>query len=415
MKKFLFLILPALLLLSCSGDDTPIPPPEGIDEQENSGEPIVEDSRTPCVGGMAGPYPCDGIDLLGHLSLQDLQASSGNDIWGWTDPDTGKEYAVMGLDNGTAFVDVSSDPLRFLGKLPSHSSNSPWRDVKVHGDYAFIVSEADGHGMQVFDLTRLRSVGVSPMTFSEDAHYAGVGNAHNLVINSMAERAYIVGTARDDEFSGGVHVIDISDPLNPMLLGGFGAQGYTHDAQVITYDGPDQDHQGKDILIGANETQLVIADLTDPQNPSTISTFTYPNLGYTHQGWFTADRRYFILGDETDELQFGFNSRSLIFDLTDLDQPSLAFTHTGSTAAIDHNGYVHEQRYFLSNYTAGLRVFDISGIAGGEFNEISFFDTYPLDDDPAFNGVWSVYPYFDSGKLIVGDINAGLFVLSESP
>lgn len=416
MKKFLLWLPAVLLFTACASDDPVSPPaddfPGNIDEPA---DPPAQSTVTPCEGGRANGYPCDGIDLIAQLNLDVFDASSANDIWGWTDPGSGKEYALLGLDNGTAFVDISADPPAYLGKLPTHSTDSPWRDVKVSGNYAYIVAEAQNHGMQVFDLTRLRNPGSAPITFTEDAHFDGVGNAHNLVVDPAMARAYIVGTSRDDQFSGGVHVIDISNPMQPFLLGGYGNEGYTHDAQVVTYTGPDTDHQGKVILIGSNETQVVIADLTDPAAPQTISVFDYPNLGYTHQGWFTGDMRYFLLGDETDELQFGFGSRTLVFDLQDLDQPVLSFTYTGPTNAIDHNGYVNGSTFYLANYTAGLRIISLQQIGQGSLEEKAFFDTYPADDDAAFRGLWSVYPYFQSGKIILGDINSGLFVLSESP
>ena len=113
----------------------------------------------PCIDGMAGIYPCNGFDLVGAISLSGFNAGSGNDSWGWTDATTGKEYALVGLNNGTAFVDISdNDNLLYLGKLPTATETSSWRDIKVYQDHAFIVSEANGHGMQVFDLTKLRDV-----------------------------------------------------------------------------------------------------------------------------------------------------------------------------------------------------------------------------------------------------------------
>lgn len=117
---------------------------------------------TPCENGFAGIYPCENVDLLAFMPLSTIGGGSGNDIWGWTDPLTGKEYALMGRSSGTSFVDIS-DPVNpvYIGNLPTHTSNSSWRDIKVYANYAFVVSEASGHGMQVFDLTRLRSV-VSP-------------------------------------------------------------------------------------------------------------------------------------------------------------------------------------------------------------------------------------------------------------
>ena len=151
-------------------------------------------SQTPCVGGMAGSYPCNGFDLQSEFSLGFLNAGLGNDSWGWTDSQDGKEYALVGLDNGTAFIDISNpvNPI-YLGKLPTHTSSSTWRDIKTYNNYAFVVSEAGGHGMQVFDLTKLRNVNNPPVTFTEDAHYSGVGGVHNIVINPDIPYAFTVG------------------------------------------------------------------------------------------------------------------------------------------------------------------------------------------------------------------------------
>jgi choice-of-anchor B domain-containing protein len=361
---------------------------------------------------MAGIYPCNGYDFLGRISLADFSASSANDIWGWTDNTTGKEYALVGLNNGTAFVDITdTEQLIYLGKLPSATVSSSWRDIKVYQDHAFIVSEAGGHGMQVFDLTKLRNVVNAPETFVADTRYTGFGNAHNIVINEVSGYAYAVGT---ETFNGGAHFINIQDPKNPIAAGGYGANGYSHDAQVVSYNGPDADYTGQEIFIGANENQVAIVDITDKDNPMQISTFQYTNIGYTHQGWFSEDQRYFILGDELDEIQLGFDSRTLVFDLSDLDNPILHTTYLGETSAIDHNGYVKGDIFYLANYTAGVRILDISGIDGQSIVEEGFFDSYPTNNTAAFEGVWSVYPYFESEKIIVNDINSGLFVIKKS-
>ncbi|MGW9684708.1 choice-of-anchor B family protein [Flagellimonas sp. 2504JD1-5] len=381
----------------------------------NIGTGDVTRGATPCDGGMAAIYPCNGYDLLFQMDLGAFAANSSNDIWGWTDATTNNEYAIMGLDNGTAFVDISDEtnPI-YLGKLPTATVASGWRDVKVYGDYAVIVAEADNHGMQIFDLKKLRNVTNPPQTFTADARYTGIGNAHNVVVNEANGFAYPVGTARNDSFNGGVHFVDIQNPTSPNGVGGYGVNGYTHDAQVITYNGPDSDYTGREIFIGANENLIAIADITDKSNPTQIGTIGYSNIGYTHQGWFTEDHRYFILGDELDEIDFGFNSRTLVFDMTDLDAPQLHTTYAGPTGAIDHNGYVLGDEFFLANYTAGMRVLDISDIDNENITEKAFFDTFPSNNTASFNGVWSVYPYFSSGKIIINDSNSGLFVVQKS-
>ncbi|NAY91559.1 choice-of-anchor B family protein [Muricauda sp. JGD-17] len=427
MQKILLLILTLFFLSGCSSDNgtDPVINDDGNSNMNNNVDPTNETPNigngnitlgaTPCEGGLASVFPCDGYDLMFQMNLAAFNGNAGNDIWGWTDTSTNREYAVIGLDNGTAFVDITdaAAPI-YLGKLLTATTAITWRDVKVYEDYAFVVSEAPNHGMQVFDLKRLRNVANPPEVFTADARYTGIGNAHNLVINEDNAFAYVVGTARNDAFNGGVHFIDLQNPSNPSPAGGYGANGYSHDAQVVTYNGPDPDYAGREIFVGANEDQIAIVDVTDKSNPVEIETLTYSNLAYTHQGWFTEDQRYFILGDELDETQFGFNSRTLVFDFTDLDNPILHMTYTGPTSAIDHNGYVLGNEFFLANYTAGMRVLDITDIENENITEKAFFDSYPSNNTAGFNGVWSVYPYFESGKILINDMNSGLFVVQKS-
>lgn len=372
---------------------------------------IVNNAQTPCNNGMAGSYPCNGYDLQSFIPFSTFNTSGGNDSWGWTDPDDGNEYAIMGLKNGTAFIDIS-DPINpvYLGKLPTHTSNSTWRDIKVYQNHAFVVSEAGGHGMQVFDLTRLRNVANPPETFTEDAHYDGFGSAHNIVINEESGYAYGVGA----DYNGGAHFINIQDPLNPIGEGGYAGSGYTHDAQVITYNGPDTDYTGKEIYIGSNESFVTIVDVTDKSNPVLIANATYSNDSYTHQGWLTEDLKYFILGDETDELNFGFNTKTIVFDFSDLDNPQFDFDYFGTTPAIDHNGYTKNNKYYLANYTAGLTVLDISDLGNQNMSEIGYFDTYPSSNSAGFSGAWNVYPYFESGNIVISNSSGGGFFLVKS-
>ncbi len=410
-NHFCFLLL-VFGFMSCSNDD----------DDSTTTDTGIDTPTTPvsniCENGIAGGvFPCNKFDLVSRISLASMSATAGNDSWGWTDPSNGKEYALIGLNNGTAFIDISTpDAPIYLGKLPTATSNSFWRDVKVYQNHAFIVSEASGHGMQVFDLTRLRNVTNPPETFSVDQHFTDFGSAHNIVINEDTGFAYAVGTSRSGPYQGGPVFINIQDPVNPVNVGGFlsgGQRAYSHDAQVVTYNGPDTDHTGKEILIGSNEIEVVIADITDKSNPVTLSTIKYANVGYTHQGWFTEDMKYFLLGDETDEQGVGFNTRTIIFDFTDLDNPIQHMTYTGPTAAIDHNGYVKGDKFYLANYRAGIRVIDISDIENKNINEISFFDTYPSNNGADFDGAWNVYPYFESGNIVISDIGAGFVLVKE--
>jgi len=401
--------------------DTPNPNQEdsnndGIGDicQNNSIAPLAT-----CENGLADIYPCSGYDLMAHVPLSTFGAIAANDSWGWTDPETGKEYALIATDRNTAFIDISDieNPL-YLGNVPTATTASPWRDVKVYQNHAFIVADnnqgEDSHGLQVFDLTRLRAVANPPEVFTPDARLEDIGRAHNVVINEDSGYAYTVGGNRNNTYAGGPIFINIQNPKSPVIEGGFSEGGYSHDAQVVTYIGPDTDYTGKEILIGSNENEVVIADVTDKSNPLKIATISYPNVRYAHQGWFTEDMRYFILGDELDEVRVGNNTRIITFDFSDLDNPLYHFDYLANNPSIDHNGYVKGDTYFQASYRAGMRVLDISNIDNKSYTEVGFFDTYPQDDATAFDGAWNVYPYFTSGNIVISDINRGLFIVRKS-
>ena len=181
-----------------------------------------------CVDGQAAYFPCRNVNLASYLPMSDIGGGRGSDVWGWTDPETERRYAIAGRDNGTAFVDVTNErrPV-YLGNLPTSGTNNViWRDIKVYDDHAFIVAEAREHGMQVFDLTQLRDVDrkAAPVTFEETAHYAGFGRAHNLAINEQSGVAFAVGAREDlEQCAGGPHMVDLSDPASPVFAGCWGA------------------------------------------------------------------------------------------------------------------------------------------------------------------------------------------------
>jgi choice-of-anchor B domain-containing protein len=362
-----------------------------------------------CTNGMAGPYPCRDIDLMAFLPPEELGGGTGNDIWGWTDPLTGREYALVGRSVGTAFVDISA-PTRpiYLGLLPTHTVSSTWRGIKVFANHAFVVSEALNHGMQVFDLTQLRNVVNPPVTFAETGYYAGFGSTHTLALNSTTGFAYAVGTRTCE---GGLHVVDVREPTLPRTAGCFALDGYTHETQCVVYQGPDTLYRDREICLNSNEDTLTVVDVTDKLEPIQLSRTGYDGSAYTHQGWFTEDQRFFLVNDESDERAFGHPTRTWIWDAADLDAPVLAAYYDGPTPAIDHNLYIRGDLVYESNYRSGLRILDARDVAQGTLRELGFFDIYPADDAPAFNGAWTSYPFFASGSVVVNGIEQGLFVL----
>ncbi len=409
------------------------------------GAPVAVEGA--CTDGVATSaagvaYPCLGIDLAAHLSPQQLGVRPAgsvyaNSIWGWTDPTTNREYAVVGNADGTRFVDVTvpSAPVQ-LGMLPTATLVSVWREIRVQGDLAVIVSEAQGHGMQIFDMKTLRGLTADPARrFTATGTYRGFGSAHAVVVTEGAGAPPIVYAVGSRELltrslpaactAPGFHAVNLADPANPVFAGCFSdvnkdaapvtAPGYTHDAQCMVYRGTDTDYTGRQICFASNEDVVTIFDVTDLPDVRVVSQGVYPNDAYTHQGALTSDGRYFLVDDELDEQNgLAATQRTIVMDFQDLDNPELAFIHDSALTVIDHNQYIVGQRVYQSNYEAGLRVLDVSQVGQGRLSEVAFFDTYPQGQSAQFNGQWANYPFFRSGTLLGNDINNGLFVLTPS-
>jgi choice-of-anchor B domain-containing protein len=386
-------------------------------------------AQVPCVNGLAGNYPCRNMDLLSFMTLEECGCNptgNTNDVWGWKSPVSGKEYAILGCADVTSFIDVT-DPVNpiLIGTLATHSESSLWRDVESLGNWLYVVSEASGHGMQIFDLNQLDGVTNPPVLFAETAHYPGFSNCHTVNVDPASGYVYAYGT---NTVGGGEHIVDVSDPLNPTYAGGYENSGYTHDGFAWTYDGPDADHQGEEIVIacngrsGSDNDILVFVNVTDKTDCVLIGEYDYngeATIGYFHQGWITKNKRYFLMNDELDEMALGndqqpYGTRTHIFNITDLDNVTYEGFYEGTSPAIDHNLYALDQFIYESNYRSGVRVLDAIRVAESQLSEVAFFDLYPENDNAQFSGTWSNYPYLPSGIVLATSMYDGMFIVKPT-
>ena len=349
----------------------------------------------------SGGYPCMNVELLDVEPLEALGGGdNGNDCWGWADPVSGRELALFGRSNGLAILDVT-DPtdIVYFANVATATAPSLWRDVKVYMDHAYIVSEASGHGMQVVDLQALLDLPLDQVTeVTPVAHYMGFGNAHNVAINEETGYAYGVGT---NTYNGGLHILRLDDPANPVLAGAFD-EYYSHDIQSVVYHGPDTEYADHEIIFCFNgQSGFAIVDAEDKSDVQLLSTLNYSELGYTHQGWLSEDHRFCYLNDELDEQNFGNYTRTYVVDIADLDNPSIIGFYEAPVASIDHNMYVIGDKLYQSNYLSGLRILDAVDPANGIMELVGYFDTNPESDAAVFDGTWSNYPYFPSGNIAV--------------
>ncbi|MBV2129412.1 choice-of-anchor B family protein [Arsukibacterium indicum] len=404
----------------------------GIDVQQLAAHSALQQSQpgANCVTGKAGVYNCDSIDLIAHLALADLSSgpSSASDIWGHTDLNSGIEYALMGLNNGTAVINLADpgSPVE-VGTIPG--SNTTWRDIKVlqffdddlgrWQAYAYVSSEANNN-IQIIDLNNL------PFSIRLAAADSAASSAHNLYISNVdyTTNTALTGQqpalhiAGQPQQGGAVSSYSLANPLqlNPnWLQTGASRSDYSHDVSSMLVTDPRAssqcDRPACQVLFDFNEQNIKLWDITGASNLA-LADFTYSLASYVHSGWWTEDQQYLLVHDELDETNHGLNSTVRVFDLTDLTAPVPAATYTGPTKAIDHNGFVRGNRYYMSNYQRGLTILDITDPTAPQ--QAGFFDTFPASDSAAFNGLWGVYPYLPSGLILGSDINSGFYLFRDN-
>ena len=360
-------------------------------------------------GGVAGGgFNSVGVQLKSWLPLNTMSAGAqnGNSCWGWVSP-AGREYAIMGLYDGTAFVEVTNPSAATLKSFQAGPA-SLWRDVRTHLNYCYAGSEGGG-GIQVFDLSQLDSTGTVTLVNTVTAPTSTTAATHTLAVDNTSGFLYRAGGG-----SNGLRFYDLNaNPAAPAYVGAWGPI-YVHEAEVKTYtSGP---YAGKQIAFcygGANggnvNTGLYIVDVTNKLAPVQLSFITYPNARFCHQGWLDEDGRYVYINDELDEGATVSVTTTIVMDVSNLSAPIFKGTFTNNNAAIGHNIYVKDKLVFQANYRSGMRVFDTTT---NPLNppEVAWFDTYPADDNANFNGLWNIWPYFPSGTVIGSDIERGLFV-----
>lgn len=360
------------------------------------------------LSGILQAQMSDNMTLLDTWSDPTLVTHSGliyNDCWGYTAPD-GREYAILGSAEMIHFIDITdptdvTEVARFDNlNVNGTTGRSLWRDFKTHDEYAYAVADQQTEGLIVFDLSDLPN-SVSKVHQST----ASFTQAHNIYIDEAKDRIYIPGS---DTHGGGIIVFDIS-PANAAAPVEIGAPnmtgGYSHDIHVR--------NDTAYCFHGNNNTvKFGVYDFSDAQNPVLLGSMpTYANQGYNHSGWLTEDSQFMIFCDESTGREVKVAD---LTDLTDITAPASAFFNAnldGDTPLnnIAHNPFVKGDYVYVAYYNEGVQVWDVSDPLNAVLE--GYYDTVPSTTAGNFDGVWGVFPYFDSETVIASDTETGLYVL----
>lgn len=331
-----------------------------------------------------------------------------NEVWGWVSPKDGREYAIIGSHMGTHIVDITDNSHVYeAGFVPGRSANVINRDFKTYGNYLYAFADQKTGTLQVIDLSPLPD---SVHLVYDDFLYRDYektdtmfDKTHTVFVEN--DRMYI---ASPKHFSSapvyGFAVLDLSKPAFPIVKKAYDQLefGRVH-AMYIKND---------TAYLNAGGRGVYIVDFKDIENPVTLNQYQgYPYAGYNHTGWMSETGKIYIMADET------WGTPVKVLDMKDPTNPELLsylnpYMEYDSNA-VPHNQFFVDQYAINSYYYDGVQIFDLSDPRNPTL--AGYFDTYLGENNRSFRGNWGVYPFLPSRKMLVSDMQTGLYVLSFAP
>jgi choice-of-anchor B domain-containing protein len=343
--------------------------------------------------------PNNNMYLLSNLNLHPVPVTFGAPwdyaaVWGYVAPNE-REYAILGGTMGTSFFDVTdSANIREVDFFPTSinlSNPDPgvlWKEMKTYSHYAYVVSEADTSGVEIYDLQYL------PDSVVYVKKYVPAGHRSTHSISQEGSYLYLNGS--NASFGQGITVLDLSDPVNPVLRGKWNTR-YVHDCRV---------YRDTIYAMNINDGNITVIDARNKDSLKTITQWLNNPNPSPHNCALSKDRNFLFATDEV-----GGNPRLLkVWNIQDLSNVTQVTTWqpTGITTSIVHNIETYGDTAVIAHYTSGVRVLNISNPSAPV--EIAWYDTYPTNNGNAYLGCWGVYK-FPSGKIAASDMKTGLYVL----
>lgn len=329
------------------------------------------------------------MELLSQLQYPE----NLSDIWGWADPDTGIEYAIVGLRNGTSIVSLE-DPENAVEVAYVPGPSTTWRDIKTWGHFAYVTNETS-NGLLVIDMNNLpESVEYYDWTPTLE-NLGTLSSCHNIYIDEFGY-AYLAGCNLN---SGGMLILNVDTETGEPEFVAPAPAIYAHDVYTKS-----------NIMYSSEiyEGDMAIYDVSDKQNITELGRQGTP-FDFTHNIWVNDDETVAFTTDERADAPVA------AYDITDFDdiQELDRYNPIGSigSGVIPHNVHVWNDYLLISYYTDGGRIVDAS--RPENLIEVGNYDTW-LGGDGGFSGAWGLYPFLPSQTVLVSDINNGLYVLQPT-
>ncbi len=304
----------------------------------------------------------------------------------------GREFAVIGSTDGTHIFDITDGAnSTMVAYVPGREQgdNIVHREYNYYSGYVYAVTDEGDGSLQIIDCNQLP--GSFSLVYDEDSL---IKTSHTVEVDTVNAKIYF----NIANHQSNVVVCSLADPEDPQLLVEYINAGSIHDCYVVN----------DTAFLNASNNGMHVVDFSDAQNPVELGSITnYPFMGYNHSGWRNLAGDIYLMCDENH----GYEVKVLdVSDLTDIQTLS-TFTSGVDSNSVPHNVQMRGDVAYFSYYHDGLQVFDIADPANPV--KIGYYDTYSPTDHDSYRGAWGVYAGLPSGRILISDMQYGLFVLQE--
>jgi choice-of-anchor B domain-containing protein len=348
-----------------------------------------------CGGGGSGdpvaPPPSTTTDFGAELVSRVARTGVAG-TWGYTAPD-GSRYALMGTAKGVLVLDLR-DPANprvveeFDGPTNTSAPGIYWREMRVYGSHAYIVSEHTNvrGGIMILDLSGLPA---SVRFVKSVTPFDGMLPAHTVDIDTARGLLYL----QRDAGGGAIEIYDLTaDPENPVHVTTFNQGRHVHDMTAV----------GNRVYVAeGSASSFSVWDVSNPASPSMIVRWSVPGH-FAHNIWPSGDGSFVVT---TEEIPQGLPAR--VWQLNGAAAPTPLSQFKIGTGT-PHNVVMEGNVAYLSHYTEGAAVVDLSNPASPRV--IAQIDTNPYEGSD-LSGCWGVYKFPGAPLMICSDIDQGFHLI----
>ena len=270
-------------------------------------------------------------------------------------------------------------------------------DVQFLGTVLYVNHEQIGRGFDIYD-TSTPDTPVLVRSIDQNTGTLALNDCHNLWPQPDRGLLYCASTATGEVVIMAIGDGGVGSPTNPVFLRAFGSPNGgigVHDVYGAA----------NTLYVAFLDGGLAVYDITDASDPQLRGTVQYEG-NFTHNVWPAQGGDYVFTTDEV------VGGKLRVWDVRDVTNIAMVAEYGRNDEAIIHNVEVVADRAYVSYYTEGIVVLDVSDPTApteiAAYDMVDGPDQIPGEPFSGLRGAWGIEPA--PPLIYVSDTTSGLWV-----